>query len=78
MGDYILLNINLDKKIHKQLHKLMDTEIEDEDGNIRFQMHKGSKQQFYREVMEEGLNVKYAKLDKKKKELKNADKDNSA
>jgi len=78
MGDYLLLNINMDKNIHKQLHKLIDTELLDEDGNIRFQMHKGSKQQFYREVFEAGLNVMYDKLEKKKQELKNADKDSSS
>ena len=75
MGEFELLNINMDKKILKQLHVLMDTQIEDEEGRIRFRMHKGSKQQFYREVMEAGLNVMYDKLDKKKREIRNADKD---
>jgi len=78
MGKFVLVNINIDKKILEQLHNLMDTELLDEDGNTRFQMHKGSKQQWYRELIEDGLNVKYRILDNKKKELKNEDKNSSA
>lgn len=77
MGNYILTNINIDKKILQQINDLMNTEILDEAGNIRFQMHKGSKQQWYREIIEEGLNKKYQILESKKKELQNEDKNDN-
>jgi len=69
MANYVMVNINVDKEIFKQINDIMNTELQDSEGRIRFRMHKGSKQQFYREVIEAGLNLMIDKLDKKKKEL---------
>jgi hypothetical protein len=69
MSKYIMIHVNLSKQFYKQLHDLMGMEILDEDDNIRFQFHKGSKQQFYRELLELGMNEKYKQFHDKKKEL---------
>lgn len=68
---YKMISVNVDKRILDNIHKIMDTEIIDEDDIVRFQMHKGSKQQWYRELLEEGLNSKIALLNQKRKEFNN-------
>jgi len=74
MTQYAIL-INFDKKSFEQIHELMGMKIEVND-IIVYQMYEGkSKQQFYREIMREGIKAKLFQFEKKKREIEDESKD---
>jgi len=62
--------INLDKKDYDDLHNLMNLSLQSEDGITVYRVTKStSKQGFYRQVIQAGIESIYKKFVNKKNEL---------
>jgi len=69
-----MIHINLDKKTCDTLHTLMDIEINDKKTKIMvYKVHTGSKQSFYRKLVEIGIKKINEELKEKIEEYQNGD-----
>jgi len=69
---YIPVTIRIHKKMYRDIMKLMQTTINDEDEITRYRCFEGtSKQDWYRILFQRGIDVTQIKLSEKKKLIEN-------